>query len=374
MSSTPPPDPNAPGAAVPPSPPPGVPPQQPQWPAPPAAAARESRGVAFVVAIFLGILLLASAGLNVLLLLLSVGSLAGGGFADPGGSSYDEVFVAGERGGEHKVLQIAIRGAIAEGASPLMGAAGGTVSAVQRALRFARKQDVEGVLLYIDSPGGGVTDSDRIYQMLRKFRDQNPDLPVAALYGDMCASGGYYVAVAAQHIISRRTSISGSIGVIMSAWNFTKLAEDLGVEQVAIKSGRTPYKDMLSPTRSITDDERAMLTSIVDELYDQFVAVVMEGRGMDRASVERAANGGIYTATQARDLGLVDEIGNYDTALDWFEQQLGHDVTIVEQRRRPSFTDLLFGATAPTAGGSAVDRLLASSTGPRFLYYWQGGR
>lgn len=352
--------------------PPGVPPQQPNWPAPPAAsAARESRGVSFFVAIFLGLLLFVSAGLNVLLLLLSVGTLAGGGF-DPDGGNYDEAHVAGMIGGEHKVLQIAIRGAIAEGANPLLGASGGTVSAVHRALRYARAEDAEGLLLYIDSPGGGVTDSDRIYQMLRRFRQDNPEMPVAALYGDMAASGGYYVAVAAEHIISRRTSISGSIGVIMSAWNFAKLAKDHGVEQVAIKSERTPYKDMLSPTRALSENERTMLTSIVDELYDQFVAVVMEGRGMDRAAVERVATGGIYTANQSLEHNLIDDIGDYQTALDWFETRLGHEVTIVEQRRRAGLADLLFGMRADSA--PSVANLLTSATGPRFLYFWQGGR
>lgn len=356
---------------TPPTPPPGVPPQQPQWPAPPAqAGARESRGVSFFVAIFLGLLLLVSAGLNVLLLLLSVGTLAGGGL-DPEGGTYDEVHVAGRIGGEHKVLQIAIRGAIAEGANPLLGAQGGTVTKVHRALRYAQREGAEGLLLYIDSPGGGVTDSDRIYQMLRKFRKANPDMPVAALYGDMAASGGYYIAVAAEHIISRRTSISGSIGVIMSAWNFAELAKTYGVEQVAIKSDRTPYKDMLSPTRALSEAERTMLTSIVDELYDQFVAVVMEGRGMTKDAVEQVANGGIYTAKQSLDAGLVDEIGDYQTALDWFETRLGHEVTIVEQRRRPGLADLLFGMRSEPP---SVASLLTSQSGPRFLYFWQGGR
>lgn len=365
-------------SSIPPGPPPagappGVPPQQPHWPAPPGAAApRESRGIAFFVAIFLGILLLVSAGLNVLLLLLSVGSLAGAGLE--GGGSYDEVHVAGDRGSDHQVLQIGIRGAIAEGASPLLGAAGGTVSQVERALRYAKSQQVEGVLLYIDSPGGGVTDSDRIYQMLKRFREQNPQMPVAALYGDMAASGGYYVAVAAEHIISRRTSISGSIGVIMSAWNFAKLAEDYGIEQVAIKSDRTPYKDMLSPTRALSEGERAMLTSIVDELYDQFVSVVMEGREMQRDAVERVANGGIYTAKQSLEHGLVDEIGDYESALEWFKNRLGHQVAIVEQRRHAGLADLLFGMSSANTKNSSVESLLTSSTGPRFLYFWQGGR
>ncbi|MFK7739844.1 MAG: signal peptide peptidase SppA [Planctomycetota bacterium] len=385
MSSLPPSDSSGPPGSPPPTPP-GVPPQQPRWAGGPQPPARESKGVAFFVAVFLGILLLVSAGLNVLLLLLGVGSFASGGLGDPSNANYDEVFVAGSRSGEAKVLQIAVRGAIAEGANPLMGASGGTVSAVQRALRYASREQVDGLLLYIDSPGGGVTDSDRIYQMLRSYRDANPGVPVAALFGDMCASGGYYIAVAAEHVISRRTSISGSIGVIMSAWNFSQLAEQWGIQQIAIKSDRTPFKDMLSPTREMRPEEKRMLTSIVDELYDQFVAVVMEGRGLSREVVERAANGGIYTAQQAQELQLVDEIGGYTAALKWFEQRLGSDVRVVERRRRPGFSDLLFGGQAagpgrnalPTAAGSGIgsglEQLLLGSTGPRFLYFWQGGR
>ena len=167
--------------------PPGIPPQQPQWPTPPISQPRESRGVAFFVSIFLGILLLVSAGLNVLLLLLSVGSFASSGAGDMA-ADYGEVHVSGARSAPRKVLQISVQGAIAEGANPLMGAAGGTVTQVQRALRYASREEVDGVLLYIDSPGGGVTDSDRIYKMLRTFRAEHPDIPVAALYGDMCAS------------------------------------------------------------------------------------------------------------------------------------------------------------------------------------------
>ena len=354
------------------SPPPGVPEQQPQWPTPPGAAApRESRGVSVFVAVFLGILLLVSAGLNVLLLLLSVGSIATG---LEGSANYDEVHVAGARDSGKRVLQVGIRGAIAEGANPLLGAAGGTVTQVKRALKYALDQNVDGLLLYIDSPGGGVTDSDRIYTMLRRFRAEHPGIPVAALYGDMAASGGYYIAVAAEHIISRRTSISGSIGVIMSSWNFAEMAKKYGVEQIAIKSARTPYKDMLSPTRALSEGERSMLTSIVDELYDQFVSVVMSGRSMDRAAVERVANGGIYTAQQSLASGLVDEIGDYQTALAWFKKRLGGEVAIVEQRRRAGLGDLLLGMRGGSAPTSAVESLLGSSTGPRFLYFWQGGR
>ncbi|MBL9076860.1 MAG: signal peptide peptidase SppA [Planctomycetes bacterium] len=358
-----------------PQPPPGVP-LQPAWPAA-ATPPREARGVAFFVAIFLGILLVASAGLNVLLLLLSVGSFAGGGLAQGVDGAFDEVHVAGERGARTKVLQVPITGAIAESGSPLLGAAGGTVTQVRRALRQAEADDVHGVLLLVDSPGGGVTDSDEIHRLLTRFRADHPDKPMLALFGDMAASGGYYVAAAAEHIVARPTTITGSIGVIMSAWNFAKAADEFGVQQIAIKSDRTPLKDILSPTRPMRDDERALLTGIVDELYDRFVTVVDEGRpNLDRTQVLAVATGAIYTAKQALANGLVDAIGDHDTAAQWFEQKLGKAVAVVEHRRRPGLGDLLFGADAHAAPSleQSLGGLLRSTTGPRFLYYWQGAR
>lgn len=371
MTASPPPPPGG----SPPSPPPGVPPQPSSaWPGA-ASASRETRGVAFFVAIFLGILFVASAGLNVLLLLLSVGSFAGAGLGGTDGV-YDEVHVAGERGARTKVLQIPIQGAIAEAGSALLGAAGGTVSQVRRALRKAAAEDVHGVLLYVDSPGGGVTDSDVIHGLLMRFRDEHPDKPVVALFGDMAASGGYYVAAAAERIVARRTSITGSIGVIMSAWNFAQAADELGVQQITIKSDRTPFKDLLSPTRPIRDDERALLTSIVEDLYDRFVTVVDEGRpGLDREQVLAVATGAIYSAGQALDNGLVDAIGDHESVVAWFEQKLGDKVAVVEQRRRMGLGDLLFGADAPAPTlEQSLGGLLRASSGPRFLYYWQGAR
>lgn len=375
MSSQPP-NPLPPGS--PPSPPPGVPPQVPQWPngwPVQAAAPRESRGVAFFVAIFLGILLVASAGLNVLLLLLSLGSLTGSGLGDVDSAVYDEVYVTGVRGGRDKVLQIGVRGAIAESGSPVLGAAGGSVSQVKRGLRMAAADDVLGVLLYVDSPGGGVTDSDEIWRLVRKFRREHPQKPVVALFGDLAASGGYYVAAACERITAHRSTITGSIGVIMSGWNFAEAAKKFGVEQIAIKSERTPFKDILSPTRAMREDERALLTALVDELLDQFIAVVDEGRDtLDRAAATRVANGAIYSASQALELGLVDEIGDLDTVLAWFDRRLGKAVTIVEPRRRAGLGDLLFGAFGGKRPEASLPDLLTSSTGPRFLYYWQGGR
>ncbi len=361
--------------------PPGVPPQEPGWRQPGARTqAREGRGVAFFVAVFLGILLLVSGALNVLLLFLSVGSLAAPGLTggvDDTGAIYDVVRTGGDANARTKVLRIRLHGAISEGANAVLGAGGGSVTTVRRALDYARKDDsVAGILLDINSPGGGVTDSDEIYRMLRRFKSEH-DVPMAALFGDLAASGGYYVAVAADRIIARRTSITGSIGVIMSAWNFAGLAEQLGIQQVAIKSEHTPYKDLLSPTKPVDEAERAILNGIVEELYGQFVEVVDEGRTeLDREQVRQLANGAIYSARQALDRGLIDAIGDEQTAERWFTGELGSSVQFLEYRRRPSFRELLFGADAPhiEPASASLGRLLSASTGPRFLYFWQGAR
>jgi protease-4 len=366
---------------TPPTLPPGVPPQEPQWRTPaPYPLPRESRNVSFYVAIILGILLLVSGAINVLLLVVSVGSFAGsalGGVGEADGAFYDVVRVGGDASARDKVLRIPIVGAIAEDSNPILGAAGGTVSQVRRSLRFAAEDErVRGILLAIDSPGGGVTDSDEIYRLVRAFKQDHPQVKVLALFGDLAASGGYYVAAAADRIVARRTSITGSIGVIMSAWNFAEAAKRFGVEQVVIKSEQTPFKDILSPMRPMRDDERRLLTGIVEELYDQFVEVVDAGRPkLDLDQVRALANGAVYSANQAWQNGLVDEIGDASTAEAWFRDQVG-PVQVLEYRRRPGLGELLFGVRSPAPPDLAATaaRLLAADTGPRFLYFWPGGR
>ena len=365
----------------PPTPPPGVPPQEPMWrPEAQFPSSREGRGTSFFVAIFLGILLLVSGALNVLLLLLSIGSFAGSGLSggvDDVGAIYDLIRISGDAQAVNKVIRIPIHGAITEAQSAVLGAAGGTVSRVRRALRYAAAdEDVRGILLDINSPGGGVTDSDEIYRLVLAFKEERPEVRVLAFLGDIAASGGYYVAVAADRIVARRSTITGSIGVIMSAWNFAKAAKEFGVSQIVIKSEHTPYKDMLSPMRDMTADERGILTSIIEELYQQFVAVVSAGReGLDDVRVQQLANGAIYSAEQAHDNGLIDEIGDSSTVEQWFRDESA-ELQFVEYRRRPSLREALLGMQAPARSDpmSTLGRVLTGSTGPRFLYYWQGAR
>jgi protease-4 len=351
-------------------------------PLPPAAyaPAREGRSVSFYVAIFLALLLLVSGALNLLLLFFSVvGSAAspfGVGSVAEDGAMYELVAVGGDRRARQMILRIPVAGAISENPSPLIGGAGGTVSQVRRALATAaRNDDVKAVLLDINSPGGGVTDSDEIWSAITAFRREHGK-KVLALLGDTAASGGYYIAAACDRIVARPTTITGSIGVIVGSYEYAEGLKKLGIKPVTLISPDTPYKDILSGERTMTDDERQKLLAIVQEMYERFVDVVDSGRAnLDRDEVRKLANGLIYSAQQALRTGLVDGIGSSQEALAMLREMAGLDAEakVVEQRRVPTFLDALVGGPRLSFDRELAG-LLRASTGARFLYYWQGGR
>ena len=370
-----------------PPPPPSSPPPPPQRATRaslplPQMPARDGKSVSFYLAIFLALLLFVSGGLNLLLLFFSaIGSTAGGlsSYSDESDAGYEIVTVGGDRGADDQLLLVPIQGAISEAPSALLGAGGGTVSQVRRALRLAARDDsIKGVLFDINSPGGGVTASEELHRLISEFR-ADTDKPVLALFGDVAASGGYYMAVACDEIMARRTTITGSIGVIMQSYNFTEAAKKLGITQETIISESTPFKDIMSMTRPMRDEERAILTSIVDEMYERFVTVVDEGRpSLSRERVGKLADGRIYSASQAREVGLVDRIGSIDDAYDRLAGMCSVDqAVVVQQRRLPTLADVLFGASAKSPVPSweqAVSQLVSSVSAPRFLYYWAGAR
>lgn len=353
------------------------PPGYPVYPTQPS----EGRPVSFYLAIFLAMLLVLSVGLNLVLLVVGVVRSAAGSFgvADVSDSNFEVVAVGGESDARDRILRVPIQGAIAETAMPIIGAPGGTVTQVERALRLAKRDDsVKGVLLFVNSPGGGVTDSDLIYRKVREFR-QDTGKPVVALFGDTAASGGYYIACACEQILAQETTITGSIGVILSQWNFFEAATKFGIKQIDIVSSRTPYKSMLSGMKPVDETEVAIARTIVEEMYDRFVTVVAEGRPeLDRTRIEQLADGRIYSAHQARQAGLIDGIGNETDAIELLKSRakIGA-VKVVEQRRRLGFFDVLTGAhrvPPPPSLEQAFGRLLSTTTGPRLLYFWPGGR
>ena len=177
---------------------------------------------------------------------------------------------------------------------------------------LASNPHVRGLVLRIDSPGGGVAPSQEIHAALLHFQGEG-DRPVVVSMGNVAASGGYYVACGAEKIVANAGTLTGSIGVIMYFTQFGELLDRLGVHAETIKSGT--YKDIGSPTREMTEEEKVLLEDVLDNVHSQFVAAIVEGRGMSEEAVRAIADGRIFSGEQAKERGLVDELGGLRDAI-----------------------------------------------------------
>lgn len=196
--------------------------------------------------------------------------------------------------------------------SGLLSSSAGTSSSVLKDLRKALTNDkVKAILLRINSPGGTVSTSQELHEAVLALKKSGK--PVVVSMGDLAASGGYYVACAADRVVANPGTLTGSIGVIMSLMNFKGLADKFGVMSVVIKSGE--FKDIASPYRLMTPAEHEILQDLIMDSYDQFTTAVSEGRKIPIETVKRIADGRIYSGRQALKLGLVDELGSYTDAL-----------------------------------------------------------
>lgn len=190
--------------------------------------------------------------------------------------------------------------------------------------RFREDDTIKAIVIRINSPGGAVGPAQEIYREIRKTVGTKT---VVASMGAVAASGGYYVASAADGIVANPGTITGSIGVIMGYTNFRELLEKIGMVPVVIKSG--PYKDTGSPTREMRDDEREILQAITVSIHEQFVTAIAEGRNMERSKVQQAADGRIITGEDAQTRGLVDRLGNFQDALQWAAELAGIETAVV---------------------------------------------
>tara|TARA_Y100001968_G_scaffold306358_1_gene323114 strand:+ start:2735 stop:3508 length:774 start_codon:yes stop_codon:yes gene_type:complete len=181
---------------------------------------------------------------------------------------------------------------------------------VLKAIKQVEDREFPALLLRIDSPGGTVGDSQEIHGALLRLREKG--CHVVASFGNISASGGVYVGVGAEKIVANPGTITGSIGVILRGNNLSKLLERIGIRFETIKSGT--YKDILSPDRSLTQEEKELLQSLIDSSYEQFVKAVSEGRHLSEDVVRDFADGRVFTGAQAKELGLVDELGDEDHA------------------------------------------------------------
>jgi protease-4 len=213
--------------------------------------------------------------------------------------------------------------------------------------KFGDSPSVKAIVLRIDSPGGGVVPSQEIYDAVKRVRNKSNKAVVASM-GTVAASGGYYIASATDRIMANPGTLTGSIGVIMEMANVEGLLKKIGVEGVVIKSGR--FKDIGSPLRKMNDEERQLLQAVMDDVHQQFIQAVAEGRSLDIAEVQSLADGRIFTGRQAKEAKLVDELGDLDDAIRLAADLAGieGEPRVVEPRRRFSIRELiesrLFGA------------------------------
>lgn len=178
--------------------------------------------------------------------------------------------------------------------------------------RWAEADNVPVILLRVDSPGGGVAASQEIHEEILRVREKGKK--VVASMGTVAASGGLYIAVACDTIVANPGTLTGSIGVIFQYPTFERLLDKVGVRYETVKSG--PYKDVGNLSRDMSALDSVHLQSIIDDTYDQFVEAVAEGRGMTKDEVKTFADGRIFTGRQAKELGIIDELGDYHDALD----------------------------------------------------------
>ena len=334
----------------PPPPPPPLPPPPVLAPGPPPRPSRRGRGwmiFAFVLLVLLGLSVLMNLGH----LLESMFSIKGVG-AHVAGPRLDEV-VLEDNDASSKIAVVPVEGIIT---SQVIDRGGfNLVDIIKAQLKRADKDDkVKAVILKVDSPGGEVLASDEISRALEEFQDKSGK-PVIVSMGSLAASGGYYISAPSRWIVANELTITGSIGVIMHGFNYRGLMNKVGVRPEVYKSGK--FKDMLSGSREpeeVTPEERQMLQALIDQTYAKFKDVVAEGRKQAHEKNEKDgkalardwtdyADGRVLSGKEAQQLGFVDELGNFDVAVQRAKKiaKVRGGANLIEYRQRYDLSDFL---------------------------------
>ncbi len=261
------------------------------------------------------------------------------------------------------VAIIRVEGSIGE-SSTLSPFGGGVYS--EEIINYIHRADqdpsVKAIVVRINSPGGAVVASDEIHSELRKV-----DKPVIASMGDVAASGGYYIACAADRIFANPATLTGSIGVYSQIPNAEELMKKLGVEVVIIRGGSS--KAAGNPFEKMSEEDMAIIQAMVDEIHEMFINLVAEERDMPVEKVRELADGRGYTGQQALELGLIDELGNLPEAIEYAAQAGGitGEPRIIDYQATPSLWALLSSALTQPRPSVSLEELLRLST-PVFLY------
>jgi len=284
-----------------------------------------------------------------------------------------ETVVSGK--GINKIALIDISGFISEEKPSGLIPQPDMVSRLKEELTAAAKDDkVKAVLLRVNSPGGTITASDLIYHEVLQFKKKTGKKVIVSIL-DLGASGAYYIAMAADKIISHPTSVVGSIGVIMMHVNFEGLMEKVGVSAEAIKSG--PLKDMGTPVKPLTSESRDVLQGVIDNMYERFLMVITENRkNLSAEQIRKLADGRIYTASEALELGLVDSMGYLDEAIELTQSEAGISEAKVilysrgEGTKNNIYSQVLQKPEAPFSAWGINPKQLLQGRAPKFLYLW----
>jgi len=233
-----------------------------------------------------------------------------------------------------KIAVISLSGTITTESSSLFFGSTITPELVRDYLTKAEEDTaVKAIVLRIESPGGEIAPCQEILWEIERVKETKP---IVVSMGGTAASGGYYISTKAAKIVALPTTMTGSIGVISQVMNIEGLLEKLGIQIETFKGGK--YKDMYSGFREMTPEEEEIMQGMVDEYYEQFIDVVAEGRELSREEVRNLATGQIYTGTEAKELGLVDELGDLDTAINWALELAGLETAVVEYYQPPRLT------------------------------------
>jgi protease-4 len=213
---------------------------------------------------------------------------------------------------------------------------------------YAEDRSIKAIVLRIDSPGGGVVTAQEIYNAVKNARKEGKKVVVSM--GSVAASGGYYIAAGADKIVANPGTLTGSIGVIMEFANVEKLLEKIGVKGMVVKAGQ--FKDVGSPFRDMTDQEKKLLQGVIDDVHAQFIDAVAKGRGIPLDDVKAIADGRIFTGRQALDLKLVDKMGDLTESIQLAGTLAGikGKPTIVEKKKKIPFLDYLKEESAAWIG------------------------
>lgn len=227
----------------------------------------------------------------------------------------------------------------------------------------------KGIILYVNSPGGGVYESDELYLKLEDYKKETGRKVWGYMASQAC-SGGYYISMATDEIYANRNAWTGSLGVIVSLQNLSGLYEKLGISQIDITSG--PNKSMGSAAHEMTDEQKQIFQGMVDEAYEQFVEIIADGRNMTVDEVKPLADGRIYTAKQALDLGLIDKIDTYEDMQNEVLKEVGKDATIYTPSKTENVFSSLFSkaqSLKPKSEAEVITDYLENSNNGGLMYY-----